>query len=319
MTPEEFSNQEQDGQLVDSLYLRDLVQTVFSSSGVIHAFGYGSGVFAQDLGEKRMVDLILVVENALQFHTNIQRRHSSHYSLACRLGGANFAAWVQNNGGAQVMFHTQVEIEGQLYKYGVVEKQYLLQDLTEWNHFYLAGRLHKPTMLLIEDDEILQAQKNVNLPAAVAAGLVLIQERDPSTTLVSLSTLFESIVGLSYAGDVRLMVGAEDPLKISKLVHGNRGQSERLRKLYQPSLHQLHQQGLVHYCASQGEVQWDPSGTVRALQQYLPPTLRQASPLSTALTSIVQRSTRAQTLKGLITAGLFKSTRYALAKLSKGR
>lgn len=39
-------------------------------------------------------------------------------------------------------------------KYGVVEAATLLDDLTNWRHVYLAGRMHKPTTALVQPSQV---------------------------------------------------------------------------------------------------------------------------------------------------------------------
>jgi len=303
--------EQHDGQLTDGSELASLIHDVFPP--VLHAFGYGSGVFVQqkDEKERKMIDLILVVDDAQVFHADLMKRHSHHYSLSCRLGGPSFCARVQNGFGAKVFFHAFVEAKGKFIKYGIVEKKHVLDDLTNWSYLYIAGRLHKPTLSLILDDEVTEAQISANLPGALAASILLLDEKE--TNKASLSTVFQSIAQISYSGDPRMDVGGEDPDKVNKLVHGNDGQMERFRLLYQPALDDFSQRGLLSFNST--EVEWDAA----PLRHVLPPRLTIATTrLQPALSSTVREAARAQSFKGIVTVGLAKSAQYAFAKFSKG-
>ena len=139
-------------------------------------------------------------------------------------------------------------------KYGVVDKKDLIQDLTEWDSLYLAGRLHKPTLPILStnDEELIVAQTK-NLNAAIAAALLLSSSSslwknssvsssstnnvNPTSAPPSLSwsSFYQTIASLSYTGDFRMQVGGEDPEKIRKLVDSP-GQIQRFHSLYQPIL-----------------------------------------------------------------------------------
>ena len=286
-----------------------------------------------------------------------------------------FCAHIQNGYGAKLFYHAFIPVQDKLLKYGVIEKRYMLNDLKDWTYLYAAGRLHKPTLSLISDDELVHTQQYYNLPFALATSLLLLDETAtaslaptiatagnqaiPSFQLhksnnnsqiqkASLSTVFQSIAQISYSGDPRMDVGGEDPNKIPKLVFGNDGQWERFRALYQPALNKLSQGGFLSLtqktnkrsnnltteiptmgatvATPDDEVEWDPS----FLRQHvsLPPPLRQywspslssghSKKLYPTICSIVRNAARTQSFKGILTAGIARSTQYALAKLSKG-
>lgn len=300
----------EEGQLTNRADLESLVRDEFPSS-VCHAFGYGSGVFVQqDEKERKMIDLILVTDDsARSFHEDLLKRHDLHYSLASRLGGPSFCAHVQNAYGAKVFFHAFVDVGGLLIKYGIVEKQHILDDLNHWKYLYLAGRMHKPTLSLIKDDQVSEAQSLFNLPRALATSLLLLNDDK-----AQLPVVYESIAQLSYSGDPRMDVGGEDPDKVKKLVHGNKGQLERFKQLYQPTLDDFSKRGLLSV-SNNDMVEWD----VSALQRVLPSRMMAADvDLRNFLRTTVRQAARAQSIKGIVTAGVAKSAQYALAKLSKG-
>lgn len=271
-----------------------------------------------------MVDVILVVESAKEWHSHNLQGNYHHYALLPRLGGPSTCAFIQGIPPG-VYFHANVHVAGVECKYGVVEAATLKQDLQHWKHLYLAGRLHKPTVCIVNNDEITELQQSTNLPAALAASLVLLSNQSSSTTTSniqrhSLPEIYQQIASLSYAGDLRVSVGAEDPFKIQKLVHSD-GQFQRWNDLYHDSFQHLEQSGLVTLDSSNEFVEYDLQESRSELLKRLPVSLQQCTDpasLQSSLASIVAPAARNQTLKGIATAGIWKSAQYAFNKLSKG-
>ena len=81
---------------------------------------------------------------------------------------------------------------------------------------------------VVEDD--LQAAIKTNDAAALALALCLI----PESTFPEIE-LWEKIAGLSYAGDPRMGLGAENPDKVKNIVRGP-GALEGFREKYGPLL-----------------------------------------------------------------------------------
>lgn len=263
-----------------------------------------------------------------------------------------------------------------LIKYGVISTARLQKDLTEWETLYVAGRMHKPMNILHSSDGIrLAAQQN--LKSALVTSLLLIDSKShaaparptaaidhklhvlptsdgdatspplplpPAVLSLTGQSLFTRVCSLSYAGDIRMAVGAENPRKVEKIVRGN---WTDLVKLYRtqvravlgdaPMITKLTDEVLLPIDATrrdawvdalpiqvQRELDREPllvgaSSTARARSaayRALSPADRYAA-LTAALARIVRRSSRQQTMKGLLTAGLRKSVRYAMAKVRK--
>ena len=199
-------------------------------------------------------------------------------------------------------------------KYGVVDRDDLEKDLTQWESLYLAGRLHKPTLPIVSRDHSIVKAQDQNLKSATAAALLLSE----SSSELSWLSLYRQIASLSYTGDFRMQMGGEDPKKLDKLVQAP-GQLQRFHDLYRPILKSYETSGVLS--RNENGIEWantDPS-TTTYLRDQLPPSLREEHrALATALAGIVAPAARNQSFKGVFTLGFRKSIQYASAKLSKG-
>jgi translocator assembly and maintenance protein 41 len=351
------------GQLTPVEELREIIETTFPTDEIVYAFGYGSGVLSQQLAnaegdaETKVIDLILAVRDSREFHRVNLQVNPSHYAVPTWFGketAADYVTWLQRHAVDNTLFRNPkvyFNVTDRI-KYGVVQVEDLSADLTDWKYLYLAGRLHKPVVTIIDRqtpgalDSIQYQQDNHNLPAGLSAALLLQsishhkkQRDDPSSSVeltLSEANVYQQIASLSYTGDFRTAVGAEDPLKISKLVESP-GQLQRFRDLYALSADKLCQAGLLSIDPQNQTWTWDASSpTARAhLWRALPPNLRRLGDddngneesndapsvcfaLAAALPAIVAPAARYQSFKGLFTAGASKSFKYAVRKLSKG-
>lgn len=198
--------------------------------------------------------------------------------------------------------------------------------------------MHKPTVCIGQgDDEILHAQ-TLNIKSALAASLLLLngnQECDGGRMIPS-TEIFSTIAQLSYAGDFRMIVGAEDENKVKKLVQSP-GQYKRWVELYKPPLEYLRRKGILDIAERNDDdtimVRCDLQDlcTRRELVNDLPTVLQRklcssvdkgsyvtGNMLTSELMKTVSRASRVQGIKGLLTAGISKSIKYSVAKLSKG-
>ena len=168
--------------------------------------------------ESPQIDVILSPFSLLDFHAANLSRNSDHYSTSLLPASAVSSI---NALGPGLWFNPYCSIVegGKTYvvKYGVVQKDRLVDDLREWSSFYAAGRMQKPTLGIIKDGEVAAAQKR-NLESAVLAALVVNSGALPAgQNEVARPALYGWIAGLSYMGDIRVSVGFEDPKKVSKL------------------------------------------------------------------------------------------------------
>lgn len=287
--------------------------------------------------KKNMIDLIVVVQDSLLFHEANRRKNPHHYP-SILVSSAASAAWWQrhdlpnfcapyltnpkvyftvvsetsNNNTSSSSRSSSIASGG--LKYGVVQTDDLMNDLWNWNYLYLAGRMHKPTVEIINNvpdqdsvkDSLSQAMQ-FNLRAALSTALLLLSSPSPPSTissplfdsssssfrtapaLCSSADIYTQIAALSYTGDFRMQYAAEDPHKIQKLVHSP-GQLERFDTLYQEAIRTLQQEGILSVTSNttssvssdpllpQPSKQWTWDSTHplarKQLYSHLPATLR---------------------------------------------
>ncbi|KAJ7175870.1 mitochondrial matrix Mmp37-domain-containing protein [Mycena filopes] len=294
-----------------------------------YAFAYGSGVFEQDgyplkdgAADSPMLDFMFAVTHPAHFHSINMQQHPSHYTLHARVLGSSYVSNVQEIGPG-VWFNAFIPMAGVTIKYGVTTVDNMCSDLLNWRSLYLAGRMHKP-LRIIKDDARVRLTQQVNLTSA--------------------TQLFERIAGISYLGDPRMLLPAENRGKVSNIV---RNQGPQFKELY----HRL-VVGLpgVHWPTYMGTIQQDTSPHARAAHlRKLPANLLSgvrnsydrsaAAPpyeadesaywvrlagdeqlpatLGNELRRIVRYPATVQSLKGIVSAGVGKSTRYGAAKIGK--
>ncbi|THD00502.1 hypothetical protein EYZ11_000066 [Aspergillus tanneri] len=214
-----------------------------------YAFAYGSGVFSQSgsapgssechpsapaaiknmqQGKGKMIDFIFGVSYSQHWHSLNLSQHRDHYSGLGSLG-SYVVSQTQDKLGAGVYFNPYVTVNGTLIKYGVVNLDTLCQDLSQWDTLYLAGRLHKPVKILRDHPRVRLANQ-MNLLAAVRVALLLLPEQ------FSEFQLYSTIAAISYMGDIRMSLPAEDPRKVNNIVSG---QMAHFRRLYAPLIENL--------------------------------------------------------------------------------
>lgn len=175
-----------------------------------------------------MIDFIFGVSYTQHWHSLNLQQHRDHYSAIGSLG-SSLVSRVQDQYGAGVYFNPYVTVNGVLIKYGVVNLDTLCRDLSEWDTLYLAGRLHKPVKILRDDPRVRLANQ-INLISAVRTALLLLP---PNFTE---QELYGTIAGLSYLGDPRMALPAENPDKVANIV---KYQLPNFRRLYAPLIENL--------------------------------------------------------------------------------
>lgn len=306
-----------------------------------YAFAYGSGVFEQDgyemkeSEEKPMLDFMFAVTHPDHFHSINLHQHPSHYPFHARMFGSDYISRVQSIGPG-VWFNAFVPMSGVTIKYGVTTVDNLCSDLLNWQTLYLAGRMHKP-LRIIKDDARVRLTQQVNLTSAVRAALLTL----PSE--FSERELFERIAGISYSGDPRMVLPAENRAKVGNIVNN---QAEQFKELYQrlvvglpgvhwktsgvitqdhsPQTRSAHLKKLPKNLLENVKRSYLSDQTVQSLahdesaywvkiaaDEKLPEVLTQE------MSRIVRYPATVQSLKGIASAGVGKSIRYSASKITK--
>lgn len=305
---------------------RSLLET-FDPKFIRYAFRYGSSAFKQSgytaaENQSGMLDLMIVTRgDPFEFHKSNLERNRDHYSRLVRseFGQRRLLQAVQD-AGAGVFFNTDVKLNGQRAKYGIVSDRRFRQDLTQWDTLYLAGRLHKPVGDLIEPDAEITEAKRANLIYAFHAGILLLTEKFTRTELL------EAIVSISYLGDIRRLL-AENPNKVRNIVQG---QGQELWKLYEPLLDEVGYSRHLQKLDAAGE-KWSQDFSLECRNLRLlcipnsvksrigRPNDYDVTPVKMrkALADIARWPSVVQSFKGVLTADPSTSTRYLLAKIAK--
>ncbi|XP_078207788.1 phosphatidate cytidylyltransferase, mitochondrial isoform X2 [Callithrix jacchus] len=250
------------------------------------AFAYGSGVYRQagpNSDQKNaMLDFVFTVDDPFAWHSKNLKKNWNHYSFLKVLGPKMITS-IQNNYGAGVYYNSLITCDGRLIKYGVISTSILIEDLLNWNHLYVAGRLQKPVKIVTMNEDItLRSALDRNLKSAVTTAFLMLPES------FSEEDLFIEIAGLSYSeglsscrkiisglplilhyGDFRMLVG-EDKTKVLNIVKPN---IAHFRELYGSILQENPQ---VVYKSQQGRLEIDksPEGQFTQLMT-LPKSLQQ--------------------------------------------
>ncbi|AGO10848.1 AaceriAFR665Cp [[Ashbya] aceris (nom. inval.)] len=255
-----------------------------------YAFGYGSGVFEQAGAHKAdgrpQMDLIFGVTHPEHFHSLNMRQNAHHYSTM-RYFGSDAISKLQEVG-AGVYFNPFVDINGHQVKYGVVSMENLLKDLATWDTFYLAGRLQKPVKVLKNDLRV-QFWNQLNLKSAATLAKHMILAKSPGK--IDEFEFYKQVTALSYIGDVRYKLGGENPSKVTNIVEKN---YENFQRYYEP----IYKDVIVNDYG------------------YLPRGFTLENAVKKLEDKISWNST-VQTVKGVVTAGVAKSIKYAWAKKLK--
>ncbi|GKZ73230.1 mitochondrial translocator assembly and maintenance protein 41 [Aspergillus niger] len=245
-----------------------------------YAFAYGSGVFQQtgsapgssqchpsapaaiknmQQGQGKMIDFIFGVSYSQHWHSLNLHQHRDHYSGLGSLG-SYMVSQVQDRIGAGVYFNPYITVNGTLIKYGVVNLDTLCRDLSQWDTLYLAGRLQKPVKILRDHPKVRLANQ-MNLLSAVRVALLLLPAEFTEFQLYS------TIASMSYMGDLRMALPAEDPRKVNNIVSS---QMANFRRLYAPLIENLPNVTFNDKRCTEGDWIDDPEANVRLTQDMDP-------------------------------------------------
>lgn len=199
-----------------------------------YCFAYGSGVKQQKGYDEKaqkdaMIDLVLCVDDAYEFHEANLKQNPRDYSWMRFLGKKAIGEY--QGYAAGVYCNTLIPLDEHVtIKYGVITTERLCDDLYHWPNLYIAGRLHKPveTLLKPKNPEI-DADLTKNFENVLHAALLMLP------TQFSYFELFHSIAFCSYVGDFRMFFG-EKKDKVKNIVEP---QLDAFLNLYAPHLKKM--------------------------------------------------------------------------------
>lgn len=319
--------------------LMDLISNNFPPCEL--CFAYGSKVLLQDSNtptDKTMTDIIFVVKDAVAWHEENKKRNLHHYSLLMKLTGPVYLDMFHNDRAPYCVFNPFVEIDGTLLKYGVIPEDKLYDDLEYWETLYIAGRLHKPVMYLHMSPTFDSYLLSLNKRSALYSALLMLPEKFNDVQL------FHAIAKLSYHGDLRSVSSLEvAEYKVMNMVKPN---LDHFRDYYRE---QIDTSPFITktdygYCQKNKSVEnvvtlhRKVPTMVFEVEDKIAPTNRwfKFSPYVDAKEQVIRKvaagdlrylegnfkkcnfkHSRRMTVRGVITAGLWPSLKYFLAKLGK--
>lgn len=278
---------------------------------------YGSSIAYQEgykENEKKQIDLIVVVDNIKEFYKKNMKDNSYMYNLTPRIYFtiANEKALRKH---ASICYTTHINYKGDTYKMGVIEKKDVLDDLLNWKTFYIAGRFQKEMFTAILDEDIEKANE-INRRNALLVSLLLLDKEKPV-----LDDLYEVLCSLSYKGDTRKMVKAEDPNKVRKLAKGSKNY---FNSVYKSNLFKIldNEELDIDYKKVYSHIDNLPTILKDEIKKVLNSEnerekIREV--INKYLERIIKSSSLGQTTKGILTTGPVNSFSYAFEKLKKGR
>ena len=292
----------------------DFLQETYSPD---FAMAYWSWVFKQDWyleKDKPMVDFVFWVENTKDWHIMNLEKNSWDYSMLVKVLWIQFINFLQTTG-AKIYYNPYIDFDNISIKYWVISKSDLIDDLNNWVNLYVSWRLHKPVKIICSDPEIDIALKK-NLEHALNVALQLLPEK------FSYHELFKTIAGLSYLWDSRMKFW-ENPKKVENIVNNN---FDSFLQLYSDILEARNNIFLTlwwnliiqdkSYCALKFwysnlpknlQEKVDFFGNIKFLQEEIRRWIH----------SIVNWTSKVQTIKGFFTSWPVKSLKYATEKLKK--
>lgn len=199
--------------MANDLLSKDIKMFIDTKPEVLDIIGYGSAVKTQTNDNekiKKQIDIIATCDNATSWHKENLKTSKKEYNPFAKI----FINDSVQHFGTDIQYLSNIEYNEHLFKLGIISKEDLIKDLLEWKNFYMAGRFHKP-VLVVEGDKELERAIEIDRLNALRVSLLL--QKDNKFTE---SDLFKTICFLSYYGDIRFDFNLENPHKINNIVNG---------------------------------------------------------------------------------------------------
>ena len=299
---------------MQNLNVRERIQDFVSTlPDTVSIKAYGSSVAFQSgykENEKKQIDLIVIVDDIKKFYEESLVKNAYMYKFIPKIFFSN-ASKDKLRTGAHICYTSNINYKGDVYKIGVIEKEDVLNDLLNWETFYIAGRMQKEMYTVKKDKEIEKANI-INQHNALIVSLLLVNKDN-----IKLNDLYEILCSLSYIGDSRKKFKAEDPNKVKKIASGSRDYFDSLYKNSNLFDIQKDETIKINYELLLKEIDKLPSNLKNRINDYNIDNIRNI--IRSYLEEIIKSSSNKQTKKGILTTGLTNSISYAYEKLKKGR
>jgi mitochondrial translocator assembly and maintenance protein 41 len=266
-------------------------------------FGYGSGIFQQFNQQKngKMKDFIFVVQDSESFHKENLKRNKNHYSFISRLFGPSFIQFIQKNGGGHLYYNTFIKLKDNqdemLVKYGVMDMEDFKKDLSNWNTLYVSGRLHKPVLILFQENQKKELEENLKNAFLISLYRLMTKEEEEEEEYTFME-LFHKVCSLSYEGDIRMNLNMENANKVDNIIKGSYSSFKELYSPLFPSWIQETKEEKFKILKSKQEIRKEIS--IVSFENLKP---------------IVKKSSIIQSLKGVLSIGILKSMKYLIHKI----
>lgn len=279
------------------------------------AYGYGSGVFKQSgytSKDKPQIDMIFVVEDLKKWHLENIKLNPKDYSFTSKLYFKS-ASVLKLKGNTGIVYLSNIEENGNIYKYGTIEEKDLEKYLTTWESFYLPGRFQKTILPIIESDIITKANEKNRESVLFTALLTLPKEKN------KLIDVYTQICGLSYLGDTRMKF-AENPRKVLNIVEGS---YDKFKEIYGTGNSYFKTNKKEEITIDYEKLMKDIKKLPKSLLEYLKEDIKSQDinvireKILMYFTEINKKESSKQTLKGLYSNGPIRSINYASKKVMK--
>lgn len=279
------------------------------------AYGYGSGVFKQTgytEKDKPQIDLILIVDDLKKWHLENMKLNPKDYSFTSKLFFKN-APISKLKGNTGIVYLSNIEENGSVYKYGTIEEEDLIHYLDTWESFYLPGRFQKRILPVIENKKIDKINQKNRENVLFIALFTLPQGK------YKLVDVYTQICGLSYLGDTRMRF-AENPRKVLNIVEGS---YENFKDIYgtNNSYFKTNKKDevTIDFDKLMKDINKFPDSLLKYLGEDNDKVNRDAisKRILDYFTELNKKESSKQTIKGLFSNGIVRSIKYASKKVLK--
>lgn len=287
---------------------------------VIAAYGYGSGVipqFKSDSKEKKDIDLILVVDDILEyFHKNIEMNPHEFTKTSKRYFQTATVEKLEK--GAPIVYLTHIPYQGQYFKTGIISKESLLSSCYNRTSSYVPFRLEKPCAKIFCFSEKIEKAILYDRQMTLLLCLLLLNENEKT-----IRDLITKICSISYLGDFRVKIKCEDPNKIKNLVNNQFDYFIEDYNAVNKGYYRVEDGILyINYEAINRDLDMIPE----PIKEVLNTTSINKRNLLAISKKIIEyykkeseRESLPQAIKGIQTVGVTAAFTYALKKVQKGR